>query len=182
LSGLPSAAGSASSAAAGRIASISQAPSGNARYVLVADSSSTSTQRGWRLQHQSLQGSVFAERNLPTTSDVLWRRASGTGVPLPTSAWVRQCGANVYTVQDGYRVQVTAWDPQLIDGWQSEINLGEPARVTVLTMVECDGVAESSVRRVRSRCRRSARARPTSCGASVGRTGMPPALEEFVAD
>jgi hypothetical protein len=62
-------------------------------------------------------------------------------VPLPTSAWVRQCGANVYTVQDGYRVQVTAWDPQLIDGWQSEINLGEPARVTVLTMVECDGVA-----------------------------------------
>jgi len=139
LSGLPSAAGSASSAAAGRIASISQAPSGNARYVLVADSSSTSTQRGWRLQHQSLQGSVYAERNLPTTSDVLWRRASGTGVPLPTSAWVRQCGATVYTVQDGYRVQVTAWDPQLIDGWQSEINLGEPARVTVLTMVECDG-------------------------------------------
>ena len=131
--------GSTGSAVAGRMASIAQDPSGNARYVIVADLGSTSSKRVWRLQHQGLQGSVYAERNLPSTSDVLWRKESGAGVPLPNSAWVRQCGATVYTVQDGYRLQVTAWDPQLIDGWQSEIDLGDPGRATVLTTVECDG-------------------------------------------
>jgi sugar lactone lactonase YvrE len=114
---------------------------GGGRYVIVGESNASADQRRWLLQRRETGDGVSAERELPKTQDVLWRRKSGAGVPLPSTAWVRQCGATVYTVQDGYRLQLTAWDAELANGWQSEITLGETGRSTLLTEVACAGDA-----------------------------------------
>jgi hypothetical protein len=114
---------------------------GGGRYVIVGESNASEDQRRWLLQRRETGDGVSAERELPKTQDVLWRRKSGAGVPLPSTAWVRQCGATVYTVQDGYRLQLTAWDAELANGWQSEITLGETGRSTLLTEVACAGDA-----------------------------------------
>jgi hypothetical protein len=93
----------------------------------------------WRLDYLDSGGSVLSSARLPSTSVMAWRREDRRGVDLPTTAWVRLCGTQLYTLQDGYQLLAGGRSRTLHNGWQSEIVVKGGAEAVLVTGASCSG-------------------------------------------
>jgi Ca2+-binding RTX toxin-like protein len=93
----------------------------------------------WQLDYLNSGGSVLSSARLPSTSVVAWRREDRRGVDLPTTAWVRLCGTQLYTLQDGYQLLAGGRSRTLQNGWQSEIVVKGGAEAVLVTGASCSG-------------------------------------------
>jgi hypothetical protein len=93
----------------------------------------------WQLDYLDSGGSVLGSIRLPSTSVVAWRREDRRGVDLPTTAWVRLCGTQLYTIQDGYQLLAGGRSRTLQNGWQSEIVVKGEAEAVLVTGASCSG-------------------------------------------
>jgi hypothetical protein len=93
----------------------------------------------WQIDYLDSGGTVLDSARLPPTSVVAWRRADRRAVDLPTTAWVRLCGTQLFTIQDGYQLLAGGRSRTLQNGWQSEIVVNGGAEVVLVTGVSCSG-------------------------------------------
>jgi hypothetical protein len=97
--------------------------------------------QAWQLDYTDSGGRVLGSERMVSTSSVAWRRADRRAVDLPTTAWVRLCGNEVFTLQDGYQLLVGGRDRALQNGWQSEIVVKGGAEAVLVTGVSCSGAS-----------------------------------------
>jgi len=102
----------------------------------------------WTLEYRSNTGLLFANHELPSTSEVSWRREGGGESLLPTTGWTRLCGDRVWTVQDGYELLAHVGDKALVNLRGSVVDLGvdgdAAATTSLLSAAQC--TADGGVR------------------------------------
>jgi hypothetical protein len=96
----------------------------------------SSDSQQWTLEYRSSTGTVFATRNLPTTSEVLWR-GRFENAHLSTTAWTRVCADRVWTVQDGYELLFHVGDRALQELRPGRLWVDQSAETSVVTDVRC---------------------------------------------
>jgi hypothetical protein len=113
--------------------------SSSSSYRLSSDwRSGETTSIRWNIERLGYGGELFASDDLPSTTPVLWRR-NREAVSIPTTGWVRKCADVVWVVQDGYSMIVSTRDASLVDDWASEISVGSPGEMVLVTRASCEG-------------------------------------------
>jgi hypothetical protein len=139
----PHAAGTTSGPTAARTSSVVSSAVDAATGSSYKLSSTTDAVQGqmWQLDYADSGGRVLGSERLASTSVVSWRRADRRAVDLPTTAWVRLCGSEVFTLRDGYQLIASGRDRTLQNGWQSEIVVKNGAEAVLVTGVACSGAS-----------------------------------------
>ncbi len=113
--------------------------SSGGEYVARETRVSVTGERDWVLEYRS-QGTLLGVVPLSRTMDVLWRSEDGAGISLPSSTWTQLCAGKVWSVQDGYQLNVGARARgSLQAAWEGEVASLGTAAVTHLTGVACAG-------------------------------------------
>jgi hypothetical protein len=121
--------------AAATVVSQGEDPLTGSRYRVIRTLGSSDSQQ-WTLEYRSNTGTVFATRNLPTTSEVLWR-GRFENAHLSTTAWTRVCADRVWTVQDGYELLFHVGDRALQELRPGRLWADQSAETSVVTDVRC---------------------------------------------
>jgi hypothetical protein len=105
------------------------------RLVGTAEEEKAWSQR-WVVDYLGSNGNLFARRELPSTTPVVWRGNLANST-LPTSGWIRACSDRVWAIQDGYDLFVHVANKDLTGLEPGRLTMRSAATVTVVSNVEC---------------------------------------------
>jgi hypothetical protein len=116
-------------------------PLTGSQYRLMRQPGGASGARDWWIDYLDSGSSALGRKELPSTTDVIWRGSKNSAIAMPSGGWLAVCESNVVSVQDGYQLLVAGRDRTLQNGWQSEIVVKGGAEAVLVTGVSCSGAS-----------------------------------------
>jgi hypothetical protein len=116
-------------------------PLTGSQYRLMRQPGGASGARDWWIDYLDSGSSALGRKELPSTTDVIWRGSKNSAIAMPSGGWLAVCESNVVSVQDGYQLLVGGRDRTLQNGWQSEIIVKGGAEAVLVTGVSCSGAS-----------------------------------------
>jgi len=114
-------------------------PLTGSRYALLQSvPTSTNENIRWTLQYQPRSGSVYMDVPIAQTSLIPWRHTDARTALLPTTAWLRVCSGQVWTINDGYEMIMNVAGVGVVDRLTRAMRVKSDGEGTLLQELRCD--------------------------------------------